>query len=164
VVIALTVGCLLVSAVLLNADGRRGKATPRKVAGTWMSIVEVPDNPITGPLVLEELDTFSADGTIITSSSAPFLELQPGLLVVSSAAHGIWKSTGGGNYMSHQLRFLTDTTTGMPMGYVRSVVRFRFLSRNEMTGTFTIQLLDPDKNVQLEVSGGTAHFFRLGAP
>ena len=151
----------LVGLLLATAAPGLGEATPRKVAGTWISTLTIPDNPITGPLVLEEIDTFTADGTVVTSSSLPFLELAPGLLVLTSVGHGNWSSIGGGEYQSLQLRFLTDSASGMPAGYVKSTTIFRLEDRDRMSGEFSVQLLDPDKNLLLEIEGGTVEFSLL---
>lgn len=166
--LVLAVGCLLLGSSLLSAG-----ATPRKMNGTWSSIIEIPANPVLGnteTVYMPELDTFSTSGTAITSSASPVMPLNvdsgPYLAAVE-IGQGNWIFRGGRFFMT-QWRFLTDTDTGDPLGYLKVLVEWSLVSRNAATGTYQVEMLQLDMTTPYEVDGspvvvgGAFDMWRLG--
>ena len=155
----LTIACLIVGPTTLFAGQSGGKATPKKMNGTWSSIVTVPPNDILGNDVdvdLPELDTFSTAGTAITSAGASVmpLTLDQGFFLASvGLGQGNWKMVGGGRFAMTQWRFLTDMASGEPFGYIKVVAEWRLLNRRTAAGDYEVQILALDMMTPL-TSGG----------
>lgn len=85
---------LLVAGLILESTALLAGATPRKMNGTWQSLVAVPPNDVLGNTQTEylpEFDTYSTSGTVVTTSAAPILPLdfdQGAFLVGSQTGHG----------------------------------------------------------------------------
>ena len=160
VAVILTIICLVAGPSALFAGQSDGKAAPKKMNGTWSSIVTVPPNPIMGnteDVNLPEMDTFSTSGTVITSIAAPIMWLtldQVGTrLTLFGIGQGTWKMAGGHRYVSTQWRFLTDMNTGEPFGYLKIVVEWGLVDNNYAAGEYEVQLLALDMET-LFTSGG----------
>ena len=93
-------------------------ATPRKMDGTCLALVEVTIPP--GPTAeLPALGSFFTSGTVVTSTGLPPMAPpfdQGAFTAVVNVGQGNWTYRGG-KFKGTQLRFVTDLKTGMPMGY-----------------------------------------------
>ena len=135
----LMVGCLLVGASVLHA----GKATPRKMNGTWFALVEMSGAPVPLP----ELLTFSTSGISIASNGFPpmpfdFDDFDPFMAVIK-IGQGNWTFRAG-KFKGTQLRFVTDLNTGMPIGYTKLIAEWYLLNRNAAEGSYRAEILQPD--------------------
>ena len=144
---------LAVASAGLYAGQSAGHATPRKMNGTWSSIVVVPPNEILGneePMPLPELDTFSGSGTVVTSSGASVMPLtlddpeEAFYLASVGIGQGNWKFTGTRHFVMTQWRFLTDMNTGEPFGYIKIFAEWDLVDRHEARGTYEVQILELD--------------------
>lgn len=151
VAILLTIGCLIVGPTALFA-GQLGNATPKKMSGTWSSVVVVPPNDILGnteDMPLPELDTFSGSGTVITSSGATVLPLnldseEDFYLASVGIGQGNWKFIGKHRFVMTQWRFLTDMNTGEPFGYIKVLAELRLENKHQAIGEYEVQILELD--------------------
>jgi len=150
VAVMLTIICLIAGSSALAVGQSEGKATPKKMNGTWSSIVTVPPNDILGnedDLDLPELDTFSTAGTAITSAAASVmpLDLDQGFyLAAVGLGQGNWKFVGGHRFVMTQWRFLTDTNSGEPFGYIKVIAEWTLVNRNLAAGEYEVQILALD--------------------
>jgi hypothetical protein len=148
--VMLTIICLIAGSSALAAGQSEGKATPKKMNGTWSSIVTVPPNDILGnedDLDLPELDTFSTAGTAITSAAASVLplDLDQGFhLAAVGLGQGNWKFVGRHRFVMTQWRFLTDTNSGEPFGYIKVIAEWTLVNRNLAAGEYEVQILALD--------------------
>ena len=155
VTVVVTIICLIAGSAALVAAQSEGNATPKKMNGTWSSIVTVPPNDILGneeDLDLPELDTFSTSGTVITSTAASVmpLELDDGAggsityLASVGIGQGNWKFIGRHRFVMTQWRFLTDMDTGQPFGYIKVLAEWELENKNFATGRYEVQILELD--------------------
>jgi len=150
VAVILAIICLIAGSSALVAGQSEGKATPKKMNGTWSSIVTVPPNDILGnveDLDLPELDTFSTAGTVITSAGASVLplELDQGFFLASvGIGQGSWKFGGGHRFIMTQWRFLTDMSSGEPFGYIKVLAEWKLVNKNLAFGEYEVQMLALD--------------------
>ena len=168
VAILLTIGCLVVGPAALFA-GESGTATPKKMNGTWSSVVIVPPNDILGnteDMPLPELDTFSGSGTVITSSGATVMPLtldpQEELYLASvGIGQGNWKFIGNHRFIMTQWRFLTDLNTGEPFGYIKVLAEWRLQGKHQAIGEYEVQILELDMMTPYYSNGEPV---RVGGP
>lgn len=145
------------SALLAGQPG--GAPAPKKLNGTWTSVVTVPPNDILAneeDVFLPELDTFSTSGTVITSAAASVLPLtlDEGFFLASvGIGQGNWKMTSGNHFVMTQWRFLTDLNTGEPFGYVKIIAEMGLQGRDYFSGEYEVHLLGLDMMTPLN-SGG----------
>ncbi len=150
VAVILAIICLIAGSSALVAGQSEGKATPKKMNGTWGSVVTVPPNDILGNPVdmdLPELDTFSTAGTVITSSGATVMPLvldQGDFLASVGIGQGTWKFLGGRRFVMTQWRFLTDINSGEPFGYIKVLAEWRLVNKNLASGDYEVQILGLD--------------------
>jgi hypothetical protein len=151
-VVALGLVCLMVGSSAVIAGQFEGKATPKKMNGTWSSVVVVPPNDILGnteDMPLPELDTFSASGTVVTSAGATVLPLtldseEDSYLASVGLGQGNWKFIGNHRFVMTQWRFLTDLNTGEPFGYIKVLAEWRLESKHQAIGEYEVQILELD--------------------
>ena len=149
VAVILTIICLIVGPSALFAGQPDGKAAPKKMNGTWSSIVTVPPNDVLGnpdDVYLPEMDTFSTSGTVITSALGFMpLNLDKGFFLVSvGIGQGNWKMAGGHRFVMTQWRFLTDLDSGQPFGYMKIVAEWRLVDKNLAFGEYEVHILKLD--------------------
>ena len=136
----LAVGCLLLGPSVLGAG-----ATPRKMNGTWLALVEVTLAPGQTE-ILPELVTYSTSGTSIASTGFPPMPLpfdQGPFTATIKVGQGNWVFRGG-MFKGAQLRFVTDLNTGMPMGYTKLITEWHLVNRNAAEGSYRAEILQPD--------------------
>ena len=162
VAVILTIICFIVGASAVFAGEPNGKATPRKMNGTWSSIVTIPPNDVLGntvPVDLPELDTFSTAGTAITGAGASVmpLNLDEGFFLASlSIGQGNWKMAGGGRFIMTQWRFLADMATGEPFGYFKVIAEWSLVDKNTAAGEYEVQILQLDMMTPFHSGGAPA--------
>jgi hypothetical protein len=162
VAVILTIICFIVGASAVFAEQPNGKATPRKMNGTWSSIVTVPPNDILGnpvPVDLPELDTFSTAGTAITGAGASVMPmtLDEGFVLASlSIGQGNWKMAGGHLFVMTQWRFLTDMDTGELFGYLKVMAEWNLVDKNTASGEFEVHILHLDMVTPFHSGGAPA--------
>jgi len=161
VAVILTIICFfVVGASVLFAGQPNGKATPKKMNGTWSSIVTIPPNDILGnpvPVDLPELDTFSTAGTAITGAGASVMPmtLDEGFFLASlSIGQGNWKMAGGNFFVMTQWRFLTDLNTGELFGYLKVMAEWSLVDRNTAAGEYEVHILQLDMVTPFHSVGG----------
>jgi len=150
--VILAIICLIVGPSALFAGQPGGTAAPKKMNGTWGSMVTVPPNDILGNVVnvdLPELDTFSTSGTVITSAGASVmpLTLDQGFYLASvGLGQGNWKMAGGNRFVMTQWRFLTDMNSGEPFGYIKVLAEWILVGNNSVIdeGEYEVQILQLD--------------------
>ena len=159
VAVILTIICLIAGSSALVAGQSEGKATPKRMNGTWSSIVTVPPNVILGnefDLDLPELDTFSTAGTVITSAGASVMYLfldQGEFMAAVGIGQGSWKFIGGHRFVMTQWRFLTDMISGEPFGYIKVLSELKLVNKNAAIGEYEVQMLALDMETPF-TSGG----------
>jgi hypothetical protein len=162
IAVILTIICLIAGSSALVAGQSEGKATPKKMNGTWSSIVTIPPNDILGnaeDLDLPELDTFSTSGTVVTSSGASVMLLtldqggQEEFLAAVGIGQGTWKFVGGHRFVMTQWRFLTDFESGKPFGYIKVLSKWRLVNKNLAAGEYEVQMLALDMMTPLTFGG-----------
>ena len=153
-----TVSFVLVRTPNLPDASKRGRATPKKMNGTWSSIVTVPPNDVLGNPVdvyFPEMDTFSTSGAVITSAlSFMPLMLDEGFFLASvGIGQGNWKMAGGHRFVMTQWRFLADPDSGQPFGYMKIVAEWRLVNKNFAVGEYEVHILELDMTTPFN-SGG----------
>jgi hypothetical protein len=157
-----TVSFVLVRTPNLPDVSKRGRATPKKMNGTWSSIVTVPPNDVLGNPVdvyLPEMDTFSTSGAVITSALASVmpLDLDQGFFFASvGLGQGNWKMVGGHRFVMTQWRFLTDMNTGEPFGYMKVLAEWTLVDKNSAVGEYEVQMLQLDMTTPFTSGGAPA--------
>lgn len=158
-IVILTIVCLVGVASAAFAGPPKGKATPRKMSGSWSSIVTIPPNDVLGnPVDFEqrELDTFSAEGGVITTSEGWVLPLSLGgdvLFTSIGTGHGNWTIIGGDTLVSTQWRLLTNVDLGLAYGYAKILVEGRFQTKDYISGDFQVHLMELNMETPFYANG-----------
>ena len=172
VAVILTIICLIVGPSALFAGQADGKATPKKMNGTWSSIVTVPPNDVLGNPVdvyFPEMDTFSTSGAVITSALGfmPLMLDEGSFLASVGIGQGNWKMAGGHRFVMTQWRFLADLDSGQPFGYMKIVAEWRLVNKNFAVGEYEVHILELDMTTPFNsggvpaVVGGPFQMWRL---
>jgi hypothetical protein len=106
-----------------------------EVAGTWV-VFASPMPGVQVPLV----QTFTADGTIVTSDVTMFGGL-PGVAIRSTPMHGVWERTGRNLYTTTNLALIYDAPSSLLIGFARSRATVSFNRRGEIAGTVAVEFL-----------------------
>jgi hypothetical protein len=158
VVALLTMICVITGPAVLVAGNPEGKATPRRMQGTWSSMIEIPPNDILGNPVtvyMPELDSFTSGGTAITSSAFLVMPLdvdEGPYLAAVEIGQGNWRFKGG-QYAMTQWRFLTDTVAGEPLGYLKITAEWSLLTPGHAEGLYLVEMLELDMTTPYEKDG-----------
>jgi hypothetical protein len=127
---ALALGALLfVASPSLVADNRHA------IAGTWVTWA----SPMPG-IQVPVLQTFSADGTIVSSDVTMFGGL-PGVSIRATPVHGVWERTGRNVIKTTNLAMIYDASTNLLVGFVRSRATGSFNEAGEVVGTVIPEFL-----------------------
>ena len=149
VVALLTMICVITGPAVLVAGNPEGKATPRRMQGTWSSMIEIPPNDILGnpeTVYMPELDSFTSGGTAITSSAFPVMPLavdEGSYLAAVEIGQGNWVFRGD-HFVMTQWRFLTDTESGEPLGYLKITAEWTLPNRSQAEGSYHVEMLHLD--------------------
>jgi hypothetical protein len=120
---------LFVASPALVADNRHA------IAGTWVTWA----SPMPG-MQVPVLQTFSADGTVVSSDVTMFGGL-PGLSIRVTPMHGLWERTGRNVIKTTSLAMVYDASTSLLIGFVRSRATGSFNEAGEVVGTLIPQFL-----------------------
>jgi hypothetical protein len=138
--LVLAIGCLMLGSSLLSAG-----ASPRRMNGTWLAVVEVTIPP--GPTVeLPELGTFATSGTVVMSTGFPPMTFpfdQGTFTAIVNLGQGNWTYRGG-KFRGTQLRFVSELGTGMPKGYTKLISEWHLVDKKTAHGTYRAEILQPD--------------------
>jgi hypothetical protein len=126
----LALGVLLFAASpSLVADNRHA------IAGTWVTWA----SPLPG-MQLPVLQTFSADGTIVSSDVTMFGGL-PGVAIRVTPMHGVWERTGRNVFKTTGLAMVYDASTNLLAGFLRVRATASFNEEGEAVGTVIPEFL-----------------------
>ena len=145
----LTIIYLIAGPAALAAGDWEGRFTPKRMQGTWSSLIEIPPNDILGnpvPVSMPELDSFSAGGTAITSSAFPVMPLavdEGSYLAAVEIGQGNWVFRGD-HFVMTQWRFLTDTESGEPLGYLKITAEWTLPNWSQAEGSYHVEMLHLD--------------------
>lgn len=147
----LTVVCLVASAASLEAGGK-------KLRGTWQSLSVLPPTAVLGnsePMLMPELDTFTACGAVLTSSAASVMPLrtdQGRFLGSVGLGQGTYKFKGN-RFVMTQWRFLMNVESGEPLGYLRIINEFTLAGKKAGQGQFQAELMMLDRETPYTSDG-----------
>jgi hypothetical protein len=126
----------------------QGLTETAKIVGTWL--ITVPDAP--GAPGFKALQTFHENGTFTETSDL----LGQG---VEGPAHGAWSGKKNDYRLSFQL--FTFDENGNPSVRVRVRCTIRIVNENNLQATTTVDIIEPDGNLILNVGGGPFSGVRL---
>ena len=145
------------SAVLAAGDVD-GRLLRRMMQGTWSSMIEIPPNDILGnpeTVYMPELDSFTGGGTAITSSAFPVMPLavdEGSFLAAVEIGQGNWAYRGD-HFVMTQWRFLTDTITGAPLGYLKITAEWTLPAPGQAAGSYHVEMLHLDMTTPYNSDG-----------
>jgi hypothetical protein len=126
----------------------QGITETAKIVGTWL--ITVPDAP--GAPGFKALQTFHENGTFTETSDL----LGQG---VEGPAHGAWSGKKNDYRLSFQL--FTFDENGNPSARIRVRCTIRIVNENSLQATTTVDIIEPDGNIILNVGGGPFSGVRL---
>ena len=154
----LAIICAAAGSAALAAGDWEGRLLPRRMQGTWSSMIEIPPNDILGnpeTVYMPELDSFTGGGTAITSSAFPVMPLavdEGSFLAAVEIGQGNWAYRGD-HFVMTQWRFLTDTITGAPLGYLKITAEWTLPAPGQAAGSYHVEMLHLDMTTPYNSDG-----------
>lgn len=158
VTVVLAILCLIGAPAALVAGSVVGKSISARMQGTWSSLIAIPPNDILGnqeTMYLPELDSFTRDGNAITSSAASVLPIVVDVgeyLVAMEIGQGNWRFMND-NFVMTQWRFMTDASTGLPLGYLKVTSEWSLVNGMQAEGLYMAEMLQLDMSTPYTSDG-----------